>query len=361
MQKLLVHSIHQLDASIEMSEASPLVETTKWGTARLCLQIPAKSAGLTRDWGSAGIEHVADGVVHRVFQTDDATGIEISQILTKRPATNILQYALETSGIDLFYQGKLSSAEIQEGCERPEKIVGSYAVYEKKPRNGDFFKVGHIYRPEAWDSAGHRVVCQLEADQKELRVVVPLDFLASAVYPVTVDPEFGYSSAPGTYSTASSNRWYAAKGTPAGSGSVDWIKAYVRRVGTGDDPTFKGMLVLGSTKGIVTNGLGPSVSISNTTPGWLECDFSSKPLVSAVDYWVGAIFYWPGAAAYYYFDDAGENTNAAYDTSNSYSSPTDPTDLSTQNRYYGFYASYTADAGALPIPVAMAQYRQRWG
>lgn len=362
MRRQLQHAVNALAVSLEIESKSPLVRVRKWGASGFNVGIPGASPAAkieTKDLPMGGIEHVVDGTAHRVFQLPDESGLEILQILASRPKSNVLRYDINSDNLDLIYQPSLTAEEIAEGCERPDNIVGSYAVYETRPRNGDFFKVGHFFRPEAWDAAGHRIWCDMRIAGGDLLVEVPREFLDSAVYPITVDPTFGYTSSPATASATANNRWYATKGTPAGNGTVDWIKAYLKIASAGTE-YFKGMLVLGSDKTIVSSGVGPATAVTNTTPAWLQCDYSSKPSVSAVDYWVGAIMSVTTVAISFYFDDAGSNTNAAYDTSNNYGTPTNPTDLATQNRYYGFYGSYTADAGSVVIPVMMNQYRQRW-
>jgi hypothetical protein len=97
-------------------------------------------------------------------------------------------------------------------AHRPENVVGSYAVYHATKRNihasaqdAEKYKVGkafHWYRPLIYDNAGHQTWGILNVDPKAgLRTVtIPQEFLDSAVYPVTIDDEFGYHpSAPASY------------------------------------------------------------------------------------------------------------------------------------------------------------------
>ena len=91
---------------------------------------------------------------------------------------------------------------------RPENVVGSYAVYHAT-KSGHVIgqtnyatgKAFHIYRPLARDSAGNTTWCDLSIDEAKglLTVTVPQEFLDKAVYPVTVDPTFGYTTIGASY------------------------------------------------------------------------------------------------------------------------------------------------------------------
>lgn len=89
---------------------------------------------------------------------------------------------------------------------RPENVVDSYAVYNQDGKTGNFSKIGgknyqtgkafHIYRPQIIDVKGNKTWGRLRVDKLkgQLSVEVDKDWLASATYPVTVDPTFGYAS-----------------------------------------------------------------------------------------------------------------------------------------------------------------------
>jgi hypothetical protein len=98
-------------------------------------------------------------------------------------------------------QPELTPEEIAEGTDRPENVVGSYAVYHKTKRdhvigqtNYATGKAFHIYRPKVWDADGNEIWAELSYADGTLSVTVPQSFLDSAVYPVRVDPTFGYTS-----------------------------------------------------------------------------------------------------------------------------------------------------------------------
>ena len=100
---------------------------------------------------------------------------------------------------------EITQEEIDDGASRPENVVGSYAVYHQtrgrvNDSAGMEYKTGkafHIYRPEAIDRDGNKVWCDLSISEQTgtLTVTVPQPFLDTAMYPVRVDPTFGYTTA----------------------------------------------------------------------------------------------------------------------------------------------------------------------
>jgi hypothetical protein len=92
----------------------------------------------------------------------------------------------------------------------PDWCNKSWAVYQvdhvpayKSKNEGEKYqggKVLHIHRPKAIDDNGDSVWCDLDIDtvNKTMKVTVPQSFLDTAVYPVRVDPTFGYTTLGGT-------------------------------------------------------------------------------------------------------------------------------------------------------------------
>lgn len=133
----------------------------------------------------------------------DDQHFEIEVVLNEKPDTNVFEFQIEgAEDLDFFYQPELTPEEIAEGADRPENVIGSYAVYHKTKANhriGDTNyatgKAFHIYRPKAIDANGAEVWAELNYDNGVLSVSVPQKFLDDAVYPVRVDPTFGYTMA----------------------------------------------------------------------------------------------------------------------------------------------------------------------
>jgi hypothetical protein len=130
-------------------------------------------------------------------------GFEFEWVLNKKPESNILKATIQTKGLDFFYQPEPTQEEINDGLLRPDNVIGSYAVYHKTKKDnivGDMeYKTGkfcHIYRPKAIDKNGVETWCELNINEEagELTVTVPQEFLDNAVYPIIVDPTFGYTT-----------------------------------------------------------------------------------------------------------------------------------------------------------------------
>jgi len=148
---------------------------------------------------------------------DTKNGYVQDVILKEKPATNKVEFAIETSGLDFFYQSPLTekfqngySEEFQkeivvsetqvkdlEGnvlVERPIEVVNSYAVYHQTKGgmndiNGKEYKTGkafHIYRPHIIDAEGKETWGELDIDIEKgiMTKTTPQEFLDNAVFPV---------------------------------------------------------------------------------------------------------------------------------------------------------------------------------
>jgi len=89
--------------------------------------------------------------------------------------------------------------------DMPENVINSYAVYhsDKKSKFDPKYKTGkvfHIYRPKIVDDTSVEAWCDIDIDEnkKELTLTIPQSFLDVAVYPITLDPTFGYTTLGGT-------------------------------------------------------------------------------------------------------------------------------------------------------------------
>ena len=103
----------------------------------------------------------------------------------------------KSAGVSLNLQPPLSQAEIDEGCQRPENVVWSIAVYADRA-NGRFKtgKLCHIYRPKWTDAEKRESWGWWEIDEGAGQIIAWADerWLAEAAYPVRLDPDVGYSS-----------------------------------------------------------------------------------------------------------------------------------------------------------------------
>src|SRR3989304_956204 len=143
-------------AVISLNKPEMVLE--KWnGEVRLGISYPGGMGRLIKN----GVEWVMAGAYRR-----DEKTFEFEAILQEKPLSNVFNFQLTgTENLNFFYQPALTQQEIDEGAERPENVVGSYAVYHKtkgvmNDESGMEYKVGkalHIYRPKVTDANGDRV------------------------------------------------------------------------------------------------------------------------------------------------------------------------------------------------------------
>lgn len=283
-------------------------------------------------------------------------GMEINIILDSKPDTNVFTFQLENwENLDFFYQSELTKEEIQEGVSRPDNVVGSYAVYYKDHANHEVGstnyttgKAYHIYRPKVIDASNNEVWGELSYDNGILTVTVPQDFLDNANYPVKVDPDFGYTTCGATPVAWGADTLRGKNGTPASSGSVTSVSACVDFDVGGGTRDFKVVMVDGTALTILTNGVGGVSGAAGASPAFLTATYSPSPsIVSGTLYYASGVGD-SGAGNMRLYFDAGAGTQRIVDTTNSFSTPTNPTDAVTSTTLYSIYATYTASAAVTP-------------
>lgn len=293
-------------------------------------------------------------------------GFEIEVVLEEKPKTNIFDFKVNgAEEFDFFYQSGLDEDEYLmkeenldyctatkcvnlEGetiAERAENIVGSYAVYHKDKRGSyDYmdYKTGkafHILRPKAIDADENEVWAEMDYSNGVLSVTVPKNFLASATYPVRVDPTFGKTSVGGSVHRTLSNydRISAIQVTPPNSGFVSSVTFFSKVISGGAT----------NNAGIYTdnNGLpgsrlsyGSNVSV-NTTATWRNSN-SSYEVTAGENYWLAMT---TDFSTYIYYDSVPGARAYKYNNSNSYPRPL-PASLpgvSFDNKRFSIYVNYT--------------------
>lgn len=122
---------------------------------------------------------------------------EVEVLLLEKPDTNIVEFDIKTKGLKFYYQPELTQQEIDEGANRPENVIGSYAVYHES-KQGDYSpmglknyragKFGHIFKPKATDNSGNWVWCNLNIDVKNgiMNYIIPQDFVDNSTYPISI-------------------------------------------------------------------------------------------------------------------------------------------------------------------------------
>lgn len=366
-----VASTLQIDAMSTLPEAGttkiiadetvPKVTLKKWnGEVAMGVTYQGISAPGSRPFLSKNVEWSdANQTMQAVPLNASATmadgGMEINILLNSAPTSNLFTFAITgAENLDFFYQPPLTADEIKNGDRRPDNVVGSYAVYYKNHANHiegqtnyATGKAYHIFRPLVTDAKGNAVWADLSYSNGVLTVTVPQSFLDDAVYPVKVDPTFGYTTQGLSDSLHSAVSLDGSLFTaPANVATVTAINLYGEA--QGGTVTFKGVIVVSSTKNITTNGISPASGSVGTTYLLTIMLYSPAPTVTpGTDYYLEAISSASNAIAF----DAGNHN--LRDQSNSYTSPTNPSLHTTfdDTRNLSIYVTYTAPAGPTPSDI----------
>ena len=241
-------------------------------------------------------------------------------------------------------------------------MVGSYAVYG--PQSGNLVdalgnpissyetgKFCHVYPWTLSDAAGHSVGVPITFDQAsgQLRAQLPADFVNSAVYPLTLDPSFGYDvHGESVFESSQPFSFCSLLGHTASDGDV--ITAFtVYAANTPGDPTGISFAAYSIVSGAVTARLaapvGP-VTPGGTSPAEYSVGSLSQAQVTGTVYGVAATDAGGDGTDWYYDDDPGD-TNVDYGATAADDLPSTWTSSggSDMGGYrYSLWATYTAGA-----------------
>lgn len=290
-------------------------------------------------------------------------GLEFEWVLPHRPLTNTLTATIQTKGLDFFYQPALTPEEIKQGAERPENVVGSYAVYHKEKggmnrSDGKEYKTGkafHIYRPKCKDANGNETWGELNIDTNSgiLTVTVDNDWLDSAVYPVIVDPTFGYAGVGGSTFTTTNADW-AVGGqvdSPTELGTIVSISGYL--ICTSEHNVGAALYSTDATKNRLNSILAQDTGneLISTTASWITLDLSYEYAISTRYFPV----FWHDSAVSYslYYDASPTETQyvAVFDLNATFESwPAGPINKSSNNSSAraSLYLTYTEAGSSTP-------------
>lgn len=281
-------------------------------------------------------------------------GFEIEIILNGKPTTNIFKFQIDgAENLNFFYQSELTQEEIDEGGVRPENVVGSYAVYHSTKSNHRIGsinyatgKVFHIYRPKAIDANGVEAWADLNIDEAKglLTVTVPQKFLDEAVYPVMIDPTFGYTTQGGTVSNLAGGtmRINYPNAAPE-NGTLDSLSVYKSNTLFSTDNARP---VIYNSGTLARVDFGAQFSALS---GWYTTNLTGASIVSGTNYGLGL---WIDTTAF----EAVYDSNVSYELdrdNETYSSSADPPATfvvasTIADRRYSIYATYTASGGGGP-------------
>ena len=296
-------------------------------------------------------------------------GSEFEVILKEKPASNKIEFSLNTKGLDFFYQPPLTEEKFKDDqtadethiydkdkniiAERPDNVVGSYAIYAsdkkmnlvggKKYRTG---KVCQIFRPKIIDSAGVKVFGRMKIEKKILSVEIPQDFLDNAVYPIkhAAGATFGFTTAASTYivlDQSTSNVSYTCGDTFLGAAGTGISMTCKARAGLGSIDIQ--MALYKSDFSYLANGKTGSVTGSTTAQEW-TANFVSAPTIAAEQYYL--VFnilpgYLPGGYRIYYDTGATNHVQHMHDTHGTWTNPISLTEFSAVHYKFYIFVTYT--------------------
>lgn len=290
-------------------------------------------------------------------------GLEIELVLKEKPVTNVFEFTIETKDVEFIrIQSILEEAETDkrivratgtEGYDKdgrlivkvPEYLVGGYALYTKTYKKtfigGKKYgnnKIGNIQRPKIYDKNGSWAWGELHIDEenKLLTITVDQSFLDSAVYPVIVDPTFGYTTFGGT-----SDSWYSGDMSFFGpetlteDGTAEKMTAAI--FAQSGSVNIKAVVYEHEAGALVDSSGATSV---DSTGQWN--DFTLSAFLTAGDYDLGGT--WDGGV--WFLRDGGATGFTRYynDTQNNYTVVPDPANTMTPgaDRRGSAYVTYVA-------------------
>ena len=289
-------------------------------------------------------------------------GFEYEVILKVRPNKNHITFDVNSENLKFNFQAPLNEIPTNDGFDcnatdcldengfvvihRPEKIVGSYAVYHESKAHNEYKtgKAFSIYKPHIIDANGNQEWCEIDYDESKTEITIecPRAFIRNAVYPLTIDPTFGYDTEGGSNISFSAGfavgnifGFYSADGTETITELHAWL---FDEFATG---TFKmalydlaSALTLGDRYFAADQG---SMSIADTTPRDWNILGLSHSLVNGNDYYVAYGEQSMATNIMYDSESAGDNIQVSSGTLLSTFNK-----AGANNRKYSIYAVFTS-------------------
>ena len=296
-----------------------------------------------------------------VVQCDDG-GLRLELVLKEKPPINSFTVPIKSKNLRFSYQPFLTEQDIAKRIIRPLNVEGSYAVYHATKKNNQYMtgKAFHIYRPIAEDALGNKAWCSLHIDgyldPTSLTITVPQQFLDEAVYPVTIDPDFGYSTIGGSSTNIASGehaqtyRMGSARAMPAPGGTANYIKARVLGDAVCD---CKALINQKDSGGANAHGqiAGPVENLNCATEEhWEEFTLGGEALTQGVNYILNILGNHADLSKVQYYkvkydEDGAVDSYTKWETYGAPESPWSKTPEPT-TRDFSIYCNYTAAAAA---------------
>jgi len=178
---------------VSLGDKKPSCGLSRWKEKNSLRFLPSDDEGFAVRGDKRRLLYKGRRCSHRFTILNDGA-FEYDCILLKEPESNVITLKMEGAvNYDFFRQPDFVPDDF---------LKGSYAVYKKETLIGEGTgKLCHIHRPLIVDNRGHKVWGELSVVGNELRITIPEWWLASAKFPVTVDPTIGTST------VGSQNKW----------------------------------------------------------------------------------------------------------------------------------------------------------
>ena len=283
---------------------------------------------------------------------------------------NSITFTLTTDHIVGYPQPPLTPQAIADGATQPGYVVNSIAFYCTDQGGYQLSggiewktgKIGHLYRMKVVGKDGTWAWMDWSISENILTLTDTTGYIAAqssnnSNYPLIIKPvadTFGYTTVgANTIRPVTGNYVVGQVGTPASSGDVDDVKAYIVEPDAGH---FKGLVVDEAGLLILESGgadcIG-SVATNSSTPSWKTSSFSTKPSVTASTAYVPCVVV--DANITFYYDSGGSGNQRLIDSTNSYTTPADlGTGVTRSTARYSIYADYTPTPTAADITNAPA-------
>jgi hypothetical protein len=259
----------------------------------------------TESFVDGSLDLIVGDFKHRYYITQDGR-LEYEIHLAQKPQTNVLEFDLLFSeGLVFWKQPTLEQeyydnpncgfATLEDYLEkhyRPDNVINSYAVYWEKGKWNQY-KTGkfcHIYRPLIIAKNDKWIWGELEIDAASngLHITIDQDWLNKALFPIIIDPTFGYDTAGGSLGGLGQDELAGSSlDAPASSGTCTTYHVY-------------GIQTAGHTKskcGLYTDDSGPASKVGEEreTTGldwdveeWHVIDMNAIAITKDVNYWIAA-------------------------------------------------------------------------
>ena len=307
---VLDQSVRDSPCRIRFGERDSLMRLSKWQDRASLVFSPGESHEKKMVTGKNELMLVsaASPKEQHLFRRLDGDRFEYDVVLLKEPESNVISITLDfPEGLSFYRQ--YSEQELGKAAEKysPE-VFDSYAVYWKE-RNGPF-KTGkfcHIYRPLIHDALKHTIWGAMDITGHILRITIPEDWLADAVYPVVVDPIVGTQTR-GAFNTI--QWWYGedtvdfyfdvkmgltrfTAATPITGACTSYIYSSYNNESGGQAALYSNS---GSNPSTRLSRNEQVVSLQRSTPAWVPSTFTLPGTISQGSY------FWFGYNARDYFE-----------------------------------------------------------